>query len=209
MKSSRKSLFRTLRESFFYTSRDKRKLISVVIILTLPILGGVWRLIPEDSTVFHYGSLQTFIYLFSINFAIVLVAIAWFMTIPRRDFAMQIIVLAAVLYGVFLTFDTIPQKEPTPFWFDIVVSLMVFVVICVYLYYVHRNYIHRKIDHKHLYDGIVNDLHHQKLLNSVSRVEGIMDIAELEEPYRSMCKEELMKIKDAVSYVSEKYSELN
>lgn len=138
-----------------------------------------------------------------------MVAIAWFLTIPRRDFAMQIITLAAVFYGIFLTFDTIPQEEPTPFWFDISVSFAVFIIISTYLFYIHRNYINSKIDHKQLYDGIVHDLHHEKLLNSVSRVQGLMEVAELEEPYRSMCQEEILKIRDAISYVSDKYSELN
>ncbi len=55
---------------------------------------------------------------------------------------------------------------------------------------------------------MVHDLHHEKLLNSVSRVQGLIDIGELDEPYRSMCQEEIMKIRDAVSYVSDKYSEL-
>lgn len=209
MKSSQQSILRVVRESFSYTIKDRRKLISISIIALLPLLCSLWRLIPEDSTIIHYGALNTFVYLFLTNFAIVLVAVAWFLTVPRRDFSMQIIAFAAVFYGIFLTFDTIPQEKPTPVWFDISVSLMIFTVICVYLYYIHRNYINSKIDHKQLYDGMVHDLHHEKLLNSVSRVQGLIDVAELEEPYRSMCQEEIMKIRDAVSYVSDKYSDLN
>ena len=208
MKISQRPILKVAREGFFYTTRDRRKLISLVIIIVLPLLGSLWRFVPQDSTMLHYGSLNSFVYLFFTNFTVVLVSIAWFMTIPRRDFAMQIIAIAAIFYGIFLTFDTIPQEKPTPIWFDILVSFVIFIIVAIYLYYIHRNYINSKIDHKQLYDGIVHDLHHEKLLNSVSRIEGLMDVAELEEPYRSMCREEIMKIRDAVAYVSEKYSEL-
>lgn len=209
MKSSSLSIPRVIHKSFLYTLKDRRKLISIVIVVTLPVLGSLWRFVPEDSTIIYYESLRTFVYLFVVNFAIVLIAVAWFLTIPRRDFAMQIIATAAIFYGIYLILDTIPQKEESPFWIDILVSSVIFFIVSIYLYYVHRNYINSKIDHKQLYDGIVHDLHHEKLLNSVSRVQGLMNVAELEEPYRSMCQEEIKKIREAVAYVTEKYNELN
>ena len=209
MIASRQSIPKVVQKSFFYTLKDKRKLVSIIMVILLPLLGSLWRFVPKESTIIHYGALDTFVYLFFINFMVVLVSVAWFLTIPRRDFAMQIIALAAIFYGTFLTFDTVPREEPTPIWFDVSVTLIVFTIICIYLYYVHRNYINSKIDHKQLYDGMVHDLHHEKLLNSVSRVQGLIDVAELEEPYRSMCQEEIAKIRDAVSYVSDKYSDLN
>ena len=181
----------------------------MIVVIMLPLLGSLWRLVPEGITIFHYGKLDVFIYLFFTNFIVVLLAAAWFLTIPRRDFAMQIIAIAAVFYGIYLTIDTIPQEVPTPLWIDISACFVVFAIVSIYLFYVHRNYINSKIDHKQLYDGIVHDLHHEKLLNSVSRVQGLMEVAELEEPYRSMCEEEIKRMREAVSYVTEKYSELN
>ena len=127
----------------------------------------------------------------------------------RRDFAVQIIATVSLFFGVYLTYDTLPIFNEIPIWLDILAVLVVFIIVSIYLYYVHRNYINRKIDHKQLYDGMVHDLHHEKLLNSVSRVQGLIDIGELDEPYRSMCQEEIMKLRDAVSYVTDKYSELN
>ena len=146
--------------------------------------------------------------MFGLNLLVMMVAIAWFLILPRRDFALQIFALAAVFYGLFITLDTLPFTDGTPVWLDILISVIPFLIICVYLYYVHRNFIHQKIDHKQLYEGLLHDLHHQRLLNTVSRVEGIINIAEIEEPYRSMCCEEIQKMKEGVSFLSEKYSDL-
>ncbi|MEQ9443119.1 MAG: hypothetical protein RIG62_29050 [Cyclobacteriaceae bacterium] len=78
----------------------------------------------------------------------------------------------------------------------------------VYLYYVYRNYISRNIDYKQLHDGIVHDLHHQKFLNSISRIEGLMKVADIEEPYKSMCEDEIADLKESVVYVADKYKAL-
>ena len=209
MKSSRETISRIIRKSIAYTFKDKRKLVSLFIVVLLPFVCFGWRFVPENISFPHYSGLHIFVYVFSVNFLLVMIASAWFLTIPRRDFAMQIIATIALFFGVYLTYDTFPFFNEIPFWLDILAVLIIFLIVSTYLYYIHRNYINSKIDHKQLYDGIVHDLHHEKLLNSVSRIQGIMEVVELEEPYRSMCQEEIIKIRDAVSYVSDKYSELN
>ena len=208
MKSNRWSILAITSKSFRYTFNDKRKLLSLFIVLSLPLIGNAWRFVPDEMTFPYYDYLNIFVFQFGLSLITFMIAIAWFLTIPRRDFALQIIAMSGIFYGLFMAYDTLPFTEKTPLWLDVLVSLAIFIIVCFYLYYIHRNYINRKIDHKQLYDGMVHDLHHEKLLNSVSRVEGLIDVAELEEPYRSICREEIAKIRDAVSYVSEKYSEL-
>lgn len=208
MKSSRPPILEITKKSFRYTIRDRRKLLSLSIVLSLPLLSNAWRLIPDEITFPYYEYLNIFVFQFATSFISFMVAIAWFLTIPRRDFALQTIAMAAIFYGLFMCYDTLPITEQTPLWLDILTLLFMFVIVSIYLYYIHRNYINSKIDHKQLYDGIVHDLHHEKLLNSVSRIQGLMDVAELEEPYRSMCQEEIKKIREAVAYVTDKYSEL-
>ena len=197
-----------VRKTFQYTIKDRRKLISLLIVLLLPFVSNAWRIIPEDIPFYFYHDLSIFVYQFAVNLLVMMVAIAWFLVLPRRDFALQIFALAAVFYGFFITFSTLPITEGTPVWLDILISAIPFLIVCVYLYYVHRNFIHQKIDHKQLYEGLLHDLHHQKLLNTVSRVEGLINIAEIEEPYRSMCREEIQKMKEGISFLSEKYSDL-
>ena len=165
-------------------------------------------MVPENIDFPYYGSLQTFLWAFSVNFMILLLSVAWFLTIHRRDFALQIIALAATSYGIFMTYDTLPFTQHTPLWLDISATFCIFMGVTIYLYYIHKNYLQRATDYKVLHDGIVNDLHHQRFLSDISRIEGLIELAEMEEPYRSLSKKEIAKLKESVTYIAEKYSEL-
>jgi hypothetical protein len=207
-KITRRPIINLTAKSIQYTFKDGRKLASLLIIVTLPLVGKVWEFVPEHVEFPHYGSLQTFLWAFSINFICVLVSVAWFLTIHRRDFALQTIALVAIFYGVFMTYDTLPFTQKTPLWLDISATFCIFLGVAVYLYYIHKNYLHRAVDYKVLHDGIVHDLHHQRFLGEISRIEGLIEIAEMEEPYRTMSKKEIAKLKESVTYIAEKYKEL-
>ncbi|MFP4092511.1 MAG: hypothetical protein ACLFT3_19530, partial [Cyclobacteriaceae bacterium] len=86
--------------------------------------------------------------------------------------------------------------------------IFVFICVCIYLFYIHRNYLNRITDYKVLHDGIVHDLHHQRFLGEISRLEGLIEIAEMDDAYRQMCKREISKLKESVSYIAEKYNDL-
>lgn len=195
-------------KSIQFTFKDGRKLASLIIVMMLPVVGKIWSFVPDHIQFPYYASFQTFLWAFSINFICVLVSVAWFLTIHRRDFALQIIALAAIFYGVFMTYDTLPFTQNTPVWLDVSTTICIFLGVAAYLYYIHRNYLHRATDYKVLHDGIVHDLHHQRFLSDISRIEGLIEIAEMEEPYRSMSKKEIAKLKESVTYIAEKYSEL-
>lgn len=196
-------------KSFRYTFKDKRKLISLIIVLLLPLIGNSWRFVPADILLDSYPNLQVLTYIFSINFLLALVSIAWFLTIHRKDFALQIIAMAALFYGIFTSYDALPFSEgQTSIWLDVAVSFFIFLIVCIYLYYIHKNYINRSIDYKQLHDGIVHDLHHERFMNEISRIEGLMDMAEMEEPYKSLCQKEVGKLRESITYIADKYSEL-
>lgn len=207
-KISRIPLIELTTKSIQFTFKDGRKLASLVIVILLPIVGRFWEFVPDHIEFPHYGKLSVFFWAFSVNFVNVLVSVAWFLTIHRRDFALQIIALAAMFYGIFMTYDTLPFTQNTPTWLDISATFCVFMGVAIYLYYIHRNYLQRATDYKVLHDGIVHDLHHQRFLSDISRIEGLIEIAEMEEPYRSMSKKEIAKLKESVTYIAEKYSEL-
>ncbi len=208
MKAVKKPLIELTGKSFRYTFKDRRKLFSLILVLLLPFVGQIWRAIPENIEFVQYGHLYIFIYTFVTHFSFFLIAIAWFLTIHRRDFALQILAMAAICYGIFVTFDTLPITNHTPLWLDILTSLVIFIFVCAYIYYIYKNYVNRSIDYKVLHDGIVHDLHHERFLNEISRIEGLMDMAEMEEPYKSICQKEIAKLKESVAYIAEKYSDL-
>ena len=108
MKILEKKRVDSLAKTFRYTLRDRRKLVSLIIVLLLPLMLFAWRFIPEDIEFPYYGQLHVFIWTFNLYFVIVMLSSAWFLSIPRRDFAMQIIVLAALFLGISLTLNTLP-----------------------------------------------------------------------------------------------------
>jgi len=208
MKIIDKQQIESIGKTFRYTLKDRRKLISLLIVLALPLVLFMWRFIPEGVEFPFYEELHVFIWTFNLYFAQVMLSAAWFLSTPRRDFATQIIVLAALFFSVFLTWNALPIFDESPWWLDVLISLVLFAVVSIYLFYVYRNYINRNVDYKQLHDGIVHDLHHQRFLNSISRVEGLMKVAEMEEPYKSMCEDEIAELKQSVVYVADKYKEL-
>ncbi|MFP4292521.1 MAG: hypothetical protein ACLFQ0_12875, partial [Cyclobacteriaceae bacterium] len=121
-----------------FTFRDSRKLISLIIVLLLPFIGKIWALVPPEIEFPHYGVLQSFLYSFSVNFISVLIAVAWFLSIHRKDFALQIIALSAIFYGLFMTYDTLPFTGHTSIWLDLSAIIFVFICVCIYLFYIHR-----------------------------------------------------------------------
>lgn len=193
-------------QSFKYTLKDKRKLSAFFVVILIVVIGNLWHFIPQDIPFPYYGSLDVFIYNFSNQFQVALAGVAWFLIVPRRDFALQILSMGLIAYGAFMTFSTLPLTLRTPLWIEITCSLLVFCAIVAYLYYIQNNYVNKRIDYKHLHDNIVHDLHHQRFLNHLSRAEGIIDISDMPEPYKSMSLEELSKVKEAIHYISIKYA---
>ena len=59
-----------------------------------------------------------------------------------------------------------------------------------------------------MHDGLVYDLHHQRFLGSINRIAGLVEMAEMEEPYKHLCAEEIKELKESIAYIAEKYESL-
>ena len=139
---------------------------------------------------------------------IVVLGIAWYFSVPGKDQALQFISLSVVAYGVLLTYQTFEFGEGTPFWVDLLASAVIFTFLYFCLRYIQRNYLEKPDDYKTLHDGLVYDLHHQRFLGSIDRIAGLVDIAEMEGPYKQMCTEEIEELKESIAYIAEKYAAL-
>ena len=191
---------------FFF--RDKRKIISAAIIILLPLISNIWRFVPEDIEFPFYGTLYMFVWTFVVNFLIVLVSIAWYFSIPSKDYAMHIVVLSSLAFGIFLTYQTIPLSDESPLWQDFSASAVIFAFLFFCLRYIQKNYLEKPNDYKVLHDGLVYDIHHQRFLSSIDRVAGLIDIAEMEKPYKCLCAKEIEELKESIAYIAEKYEAL-
>ncbi len=192
---------------FFFN--DRRKIVSAAIIVFLPFLNNVWRLVPEDITYEYYGTLLLFVWTIGVHLIPLCISIAWYLSVPRKDRVLQIMALAALAYSILITLETIPFTDGTPLLLDLLVSGVIFLCLYFCLQYIQKNYLDKPNDYKALHDGLVYDLHHQRFLGSINRIAGLLEIAEMDEPYKCLCTEEINELKESIAYIAEKYESLN
>ena len=99
---------------FFF--KDRRKVVSAIIVASLPLIVNIWRFVPEGIEMPYYYGLHIFVWTFSMNFIIVLVGIAWMLCVPRKDYVLHFLSSSVVAYGTYLTLDTFPLASETPLW---------------------------------------------------------------------------------------------
>ena len=191
---------------FFF--RDRRKIASAIVVLFLPVLGNVWRLIPENVPFPYYETLDIFIWNFCFHLMIPLIGVGWFMSLPSKDLAMRYISLASIAFGVLVTLDTLPFTEETPLWMDLIITALISAFLYFCLRYIQNNYLEKPDDYKVLHDGLVYDLHHQRFLGSINRIAGLTEVGEMEEPYKCLCAKEIEELKQSIAYIAEKYEAL-
>ena len=196
------------KKSLQFFLRDRRKMISVLIVMTLPLLDNFWRIIPEDIPFPFYDTLFMFVWTLGVHLLPLFVSIAWYLSIPRKDHVLQYISLSALAYSILITFETLPFAGVTPLWLDIAVSGVILVCLYFCIDYIKKNYLEKPDDYKRLHDGLVYDIHHQRFLSSINRVAGLIDVADMEEPYKHLCAEEIEELKESIAYIAEKYEAL-
>lgn len=122
---------------------------------------------------------------------------------------MRFISLSVVAYGVLLTYQSLEFGDGTPLWIDISASAVIFAGLYLCLQYIQKNYLNKPSDYKTLHDGLVYDLHHQRFLGSINRIAGLLEISEMDEPYKCLCVKEVDELKKSIAYIAEKYEALN
>ncbi len=196
------------RKSMQFFLQDKRKIVSALSVVLIPVIGNLWRVIPINIPFPHYDFLYTFIWAFSTYLMFLMLATAWYLTIPRKDHVLQFIALSAVAFGVFSTFETLPFVEQTPLWLDLIASSIVFIFLFLSLNYIKNNYLSKPSDYKVLHDGLVYDLHHQRFLGGINRIAGLLDVCDMDESYKKLCMGEINDIKESIAYIADKYEDL-
>ncbi len=196
-------------KSIQYIFHDRRKLMSLIVVILLPVFTTIWRFIPAGIAFPLWGTLESFIYHFFINFATVVIAIAWYFTLPRKDYVQQVIVSSVIFYGIYMTFTVLPITDYTPVWMEFIATPVIFFFVYLGIRHIRNNYLDRPMDYKMLHDGLVHDLHHQRFMGSINRIEGLIHVAKMEEPYKDLCEKELEDLKKSVAYIADKYNDLS
>lgn len=200
----------TFKKSFQFILADHRKIISIVISLFVPTMMNLWKLLPDDIEVQFYPSVHVLAWTLSIHFMSVLICIAWWFSINSKDYVLQLFSIGLMAYCSFLTYSCIPFTVGTPFWQDFTAFLIIFVSLLLSLFYIKKKYCNRVNDYKNMHDGLVYDLHHQKFMGAVNRIEGLLLLQKRESTmYNEALLNEVDELKKTFIYISDKYAHLN
>ncbi|MEM6845151.1 MAG: hypothetical protein AAF944_10470 [Bacteroidota bacterium] len=196
-----------IQASIKFTFNDKRKRAAFLLVAMVPLVGNLWKLIPIDIPFRHYEYLDVFVFTFATQFIFVIVGIAWFLIVGRKDLGLQILALTLVAYGVFMSFSTLPLTDTTPLSLDLLVTAVITALLATFLFYIQN---HKKpgYDYKAECEDIIHDLHHSRFLGSICRLEGLVNISDMQEPYKEHALRELEELKQSVGYIAEKYESL-
>jgi len=196
-----------IQTSLKFTFKDKRKRVAFLLVATIPLLGNLWKLIPEDITFPHYEYLDIFIYTFANQFIFVVIGIAWFLIVGRKDLGLQILALTLVAYGVFMSFSALPLANSTTVGFEVLITVILTICLAFFLYYI-QNHTLPGYDYKAQCEDMIHDLHHSKFLGTICRIEGLTLIAEMPAEYKELTLKEIEELKKTIEYIGEKYEHL-
>lgn len=196
-----------LQASIKFTFSDKRKRAAFLLVALIPLVGNLWKIVPTNIPFRHYEYLDIFVFTFATQFIFVMVGVAWFLIVGRKDLGLQFLALTVVAYGVFMSFSTLPLTDTTPLSFEILVTAIITTLLAAFLFYIQNN-VRPGYDYKAECEDIIHDLHHSRFLGSICRVEGLMRISDMKEPYREHALQELEELKESVEYIAKKYESL-
>lgn len=197
------------RKSFQFFISDHRKIWSVVAALLLPVANNFWKLLPKEASVDFYSSLQVFGWTFGIHAMLIILSLAWWFSVHRKDYVLQFFSLGTLFYSIFLTYSTLPFSNQTPLWLNLAATATIFICVWGATLFIKIKYSNYPQDYKVMHDGLIHDLHHQKFLGSVNRIEGLLHLMDnVEDPYHQLCFKEIEKLKSSFVYITEKYEDL-
>jgi hypothetical protein len=193
--------------SIKFTFNDKRKRAAFLLVAMIPLVGNLWKAIPADIPFRHYEYLDIFVFTFATQFIFVMIGVAWFLIVGRKDLGLQILALALVAYGVFMSFSTLPLTSTTPLSFELFVTAVITTFLATFLFYI-QSHVKPGYDYKAECEDMIHDLHHSRFLGSICRLEGLMNISDMQEPYKDHALQELEELKQSVEYIAKKYESL-
>lgn len=193
--------------SIKFTFNDKRKRAAFLLVAMIPLVGNLWKVIPADIPFRHYEYLDIFVFTFATQFIFVMVGVAWFLIVGRKDLGLQILALTLVAYGVFMSFSTLPLTGTTPLSFELFVTAVITTFLAAFLFYI-QSHAKPGYDYKAECEDMIHDLHHSRFLGSICRIEGLMGISDMQESYKEHALQELEELKQSVEYIAKKYESL-
>lgn len=204
-----KPSFSILQQNLAFFRTDRRKWFCLGLVLLVPVVYNSWRFFPPDLEVEFYSDFNTFWWTFSVNLICPIAAIAWMLTVPRKDYVMRLIVSALLVYGVYMTYATLPFVDSMPLLVDLVAIFGAYFILYGCITFFQKKYLekHRFDDSLHI--NLLHDLNHHRFMGAVCRIEGMVKVSDMEDYYRDGCLREIEELKETFAYITEKYESLH
>lgn len=184
---------------------SKARKTSFIMIILLPFVYHAWRFFPENVAYEHYGELHIFLWTLGAHLVPFLITLAWYFTLPKKDYLLHFLVLTCLGYCCYLLIGTIPPFSSTPLWIDLVVAFAFTAAVYFLIEFIKKKYYNYSTDYKELHDGLIHDIHHSRFLGNISRVEGLIELSEMEDEYKEICKNQLEELRGNIAYIADKY----
>ncbi len=204
-----KPSFSILNQNVAFFRADKRKWFCLGLVLMVPLMYNSWRFFPSDLEIEFYSDFSTFWWALSVNMICPITAIAWMLTIPRKDYVMRMIVSSLLIYGVYMTYAALPIIENTPLLIDLIAIFGTYLVLysCITLF--QKKYLEKRKFDESLHINLLHDLNHHRFMGAVCRIEGMVKVSEMEDYYHDSCLREIEELKETFAYITEKYESLH
>ncbi len=130
-------------------------------------------------------------------------------TIPRKDYAMQFVLSALMVYNMYMIYVTLPISEVTPLHIDILASVGTYALFYSSINLIKKKYLEKKPSYRSMHVGLLHDLNHHRFMGAVCRIEGMVDMSDMNESHRKICKKEIEELKETFAYITEKYESIH
>lgn len=198
-----------LLKSFSFFQADKRKWMCLALVILIPVVYNSWRYFPSTWKISYYEEFSVFWWNFSINFISLLIVMVWSLTVPRKDYMMKLILSTLMIYGIYMSYMTLPLGDDIPLYVDILAIAGIYVILYSIIRFTQKNYLEKKPSYESMHINLLHDLNHRRFMGAICRIEGMVKVSDMEEYYRDACEKEIEELKETFAYITEKYENIH
>ncbi|MGB3586346.1 MAG: hypothetical protein WBA23_07405 [Tunicatimonas sp.] len=108
-----------------------------------------------------------------------------------------------------MTYVTLPLGETTPLHLDLISVIGTYLVLYTSISFIQKKFLEAKPSYQSMHIGLLHDLNHHRFMGAVCRIEGMVDMSDMDESHRKICKKEIEELKETFAYITEKYESLH
>ncbi|WKN44727.1 hypothetical protein [Tunicatimonas pelagia] len=102
-----------------------------------------------------------------------------------------------------------PISEVTPLYVDVLATVGTYALFYSSIHLIKKRYLEKRPSYRSMHVGLLHDLNHHRFMGAVCRIEGMIDMSDMNDTYRDVCKKEIDELKETFAYIVEKYENID